>query len=486
MIKKRMKHILVLLTTVFVCCLTAANAQTLRPPAETPKPEIAWRHKYHQTLMMKLFLSEVEAVPGEGIQIKVRDGGESKVVVTFEQALEIIRKVDHLTLGIPKIVYLVGWQYNGHDSKYPAWGEVNPKLKRPQDATALESMQWLMAEAFKYNTAVSVHINMFDAYDDSPLWDTYVANDIIARNADGSLRRGEWGWPVCYTQEWNTGYAQKRIDGLCEMLPLAKAGTVHIDAFHTWPPYTPDGSPISPDLGFTAEQETETQRKIFLYWASKGIDVTSEGMRFLRLSAFEGLQPAAWWYSPSVEEYMAWPASYYCGGTTNDAEGRLFGKSMHGEDIFRKDPHELSGFLRQFCTQTLPWYYLNRLQRQEYIRQSSFREVHFSDGIITRLEGEAYTIRQNGRLMLHNGDVFMPALWMDKPAIIAYSTDGYREKTWELPAGWNAEKVDIYRISMNGTQLLHSRVALKKRQLKLSLGKDEAVLIYLIPPTEQH
>ena len=245
-----------------VAGITIAWSQSIHAPASYPAPEINWRHAYHKTLMLKVFLSEPGAVKGEGRQRKLRDQGDSKVDLTFEQALEVIRKIDQLTLGIPKIIYLVGWQYDGHDSKYPAWGEVNEKLKRPQDKTALESMQWLMNEAFHYNTTVSVHINMIDAYDDSPLWDVYVANNIIARNTDGSLRSGEWGWPISYTQEWNTGYAQKRIDGICEMIPLAKAGTVHIDAFHSWAPFTPDRSPISPYLGFTAEQETTTQEKI--------------------------------------------------------------------------------------------------------------------------------------------------------------------------------------------------------------------------------
>jgi hypothetical protein len=49
--------------------------------------------------------------------------------------------MDHLTLGLPKIVYLVGWQFSGHDSKYPSWGVVNESLKRPQDATALGSLK---------------------------------------------------------------------------------------------------------------------------------------------------------------------------------------------------------------------------------------------------------------------------------------------------------------------------------------------------------
>ncbi|MDR1980252.1 MAG: endo-alpha-N-acetylgalactosaminidase family protein, partial [Tannerellaceae bacterium] len=187
-----MKKVLIITGIWFAGMIVALSAERLqaqtviKAPEVYPQPEIAWKHAYHQTLWMKLFLSSVDPVKGEGKQGKVRDGGESKVEVNFEQALAIIRKIDHLTAGIPKIIYLVGWQYNGHDSKYPAWDEVNPRLKRPQDATALESMKWLMREASNYNTTVSVHINMFDAYEDSPLWDTYVANDIIARNTDGS------------------------------------------------------------------------------------------------------------------------------------------------------------------------------------------------------------------------------------------------------------------------------------------------------------
>ncbi|GHT56195.1 hypothetical protein FACS189446_8270 [Bacteroidia bacterium] len=348
----------------------------IKAPKKYPQPEIAWRHAYHQTLTMKMFLSGVDAVK-EYDFVKSRDIGESHVYTNFEQALDIIKRVDKLTLGIPKIIYLVGWQYNGHDSKYPAWFEVNPKLKRPQDATALESMKWLMNEAFQYNTTVSVHINMLDAYDDSPLWNTYVENNIIARDLDGSLIQSDWGWPISYTQEWKTGYAQKRMDAICEMLPLAKAGTIHIDAFHTWSPTKPNRYPISPYLGFTTEQEDETQRKIFKYWDAKGIDLTSENLHHNRLSAFEGLQPFAWIFTPLPEEYMKWPASYYCGGMTPGENGSLFGTGMGGEGTFLNDPQQLSGFLREFCTQTLPWYYLNSLQRLEYIRQPAYSEVHF-------------------------------------------------------------------------------------------------------------
>ena len=69
---------------------------------------------YSQTMMMKLFLSSPDTVRGG-----------SRVNCTFEEALAVIRKTDALTLGAPKILYLVGWQYNGHDDKYPAFFEMN-------------------------------------------------------------------------------------------------------------------------------------------------------------------------------------------------------------------------------------------------------------------------------------------------------------------------------------------------------------------------
>ena len=143
--------------------------------------------------------------------------GGSDVRLTFEQALEIIRQSDNLSLGVPKIVYLVGWQYNGHDDKYPAFFEVNEYLKRDTDVSARESLRWLIREARKYNTTVSLHINVTDAYDDSPLWPEYVVNDLISKNADGSLKvigvyNGRKAYQINYRNEWEAGYTQMRID----------------------------------------------------------------------------------------------------------------------------------------------------------------------------------------------------------------------------------------------------------------------------------
>jgi hypothetical protein len=52
------------------------------------------------------------------VALKKTHGGMN-VLLALDQALEAIRKTDKIdnpTLGIPKIVYGVGWPYDGHDS----------------------------------------------------------------------------------------------------------------------------------------------------------------------------------------------------------------------------------------------------------------------------------------------------------------------------------------------------------------------------------
>jgi len=445
---------------------------------------ISAKHQYHQILTMKLFMAQALY---DG-RLKKKDNGKTTIYLNCEQALDIIRRMDNLTLGIPKIVYLVGWQYNGQDSKYPAWFEGNEAIKRPADPSALESIKWLMKEADKYHTTVSLHINMFDAYEDSPLWDTYVRNNIIARNKDSTLRSAEWGYPISYLQEWKTGYAKKRIDTLCHLLPIEKAGTVHIDAFHTWPPMpvkTANGhdsidlseGPISPLLGYIPRDESDAQRKIFLYWASKGIDVTSEGVDFLRETAFEGYQHMAWWFGENCDQYIKWPASYYCGGMDRSKWGMLFGTSIHGEDLVKRDPQKLKGFKEEFCLKTAVWYYLNRLQRICLVTGKDFSSVTYSDNVKAFLSEKEYMISSGEMILLENSNLFIPALWMGTDNIISYSRNGYKNRKWILPSDWTGNPiVRLYRVTDRGIKEI-GIAPIVNGTITLSLKKDDMILI---------
>jgi hypothetical protein len=437
---------------------------------EEPAPERPWIHRYDRTLTLKMILA-----------LKKPNGG-TNVLLTLDQALEVIRKIDNLTLGIPKIVYVVGWQYDGHDSKYPAFFEVNPALRRPQDPTALDSLKWLMAAAAQHHTTVSVHINLRDAYQNSPLWQTYVDHDLIQRDTDGQLIKGgvwdgDQAYFVCYTREWDAGYTQKRIDELLNLLPLQRAGTIHIDAFHT---------SSCPAQGVTREQETETQRKIFRYFRGHNMDVTSEFAGDFRLDPLVGLQPMAWWFVETPHEYLTWPASLYTGGVGASRDdhskislgGQLFGTSMHGEEIIRKDAENLPDFLHQFCLQTVPWYFLNqhRRLRMELTAQASV--AYFAGDVTSRVDEHGkISITDHGRVVRDGEDILIPAGWLSGRALIAYSTTGFHAKAWKLPPEWkNVRRVQLEEITLAGKAASRS-LAVGNGKVVLTSKPDSAQLL---------
>lgn len=417
-----------------------------------PRPARPFRLDYHQTLTMKMFMAD----------------NAGTVSLTFEQGLDVVRKVDNLTRGIPKIFYLVGWQYDGHDTGYPAWDVVNPKLKRPQDASALDSLKWFMRAARRYNTTISFHINMLDIRPSSPLWNTYLERDVIARNTDGTLKQYRWGYPISYTLEWNAGLAQRRIDTLIDMVDLRRVGTVHIDAFHQYVPgFGTD--PISPYHGITTDQEVATQKKIFRYWRHRGVDVTSELTYAYRKDPMLGLQPMAWHFRDV--DPMKVPAALHIGGRGGDAR---FGTSMQGEALIRRDPATLAGFLPEFCTTTLLWYYLNRLDR-----------ISFVDGVVT-FSGGVTSANVDGKLLVRRGeltlrdgdDLFVPALWRQRREIVAYSRSGYDNRTWTLPEEWRRVRaVDVDTIGLDGLMPRARRIPVADGRLTLSLPAGTAVSI---------
>jgi hypothetical protein len=438
------------------------------------------RYEYYKTFIMKFFM----ASSGFDGPFKRRDNGKTKLYMTCEQALENIKTLDNITLGMPKIVYLVGWQYNGHDSKYPAFFEGNEAIKRPQDKNALESIKWLMREAKKYHTTVSLHINMFDAYEDSPLFDEYAAKNILARNKDGSLMGSEWGYKVDYAQEWKLGYSQKRIDKLCEILPIQEAGTIHIDAFHSssplpyqkcdgsWYVCTKEGSKINPYLNFSYNDEIKAQMNIVKYFISKGIDVTTEGIT----PPLAGYLPMAYWFYPG-ENYWRWPVDFYCGGMDTSEWALLFGTNFNVEQILSNDPGNFEEIKSHFCLYTIVWYYLNSLKRIYSLEGKNYKAVYFSGDVLSELKGDQYYLKKGKTLLMGNNNLVIPALWMGSNYLVAYSKDGYKRKSWFLSKDFLASgNVFLFEVTPSGKKALGTK-KIKQGKLVLSLKPNEMILI---------
>ena len=436
-----------------------------------------YRHAYHQSLVYKIMNCEKP----------------NRVLVTFEQTLDIIRRVHRFSRGLKQIVYLTGWQYEGHDSKYPAWFEVNAALKRECDERPLDSLLWLMREARKWNAVVSVHINMYDAYENSPLWDEYVRNDLLNRDESGNLSKGGvWGGEQAYMivqqLEWRSGYAKRRIDALLELLPIEEAGTIHIDANIPRP---------SPYHGITREDEIQAIIEQIRYWNERGIDVTNE----LFLHEFAGWVPMAWHLNLDEASRLRYPASVICGGgpgwnvrrlrNARDAawigfftapEAGCLYEEAWGISIDTDADNYLRTFADEFYLRTLPWYYLNRRRPIRHIHTAEHYTVQFGGGVesTVRVSDRFYTLQEQGRLLVNGTDVFLPALWNGNNEYLAYSRSGGRIR-WELPPHLqSAERFEIRSLTAPDRLPRHAIAA----QGRITLELDAREGVSVVPYTE--
>ena len=413
---------------------------------KTMQPERPWLVDWHQYFVYRHHNAsrggtgtysgdpKMAAARPKGCRWVFGDGKISELLMSFEDSLESIRQVSRLTCNMPQIVLLTGWQYEGHDSKYPAWGEVCQYLKREQDATALDSLRWLFKEARKYNCLITLHINMFDAYADSPLFQEYLDKDIIAKDLEGNPIIGNrWSgmdcYHVSYTQEWKLGLAQKRIDDLIEMIPeLKENACVYIDAFLGARMGDQKGS-ISPYLGYSKEEEAKSMRKILRYWREKGVDPACEHAWGMKVDRFVGLIP----YAADDRHLGDLPDTLY---TTSPYHAGLHGINLPAD------------FMQQFCLKTLPYYFKNN-PNHNY----DYGPIHDPTNIC------------------------MPALWCDKPTLISYSKDGFSSMKWPLPPEWSAvTEVVIFNLTLDGPQM-RERISVNQEVISFSLVPDEGVCI---------
>ena len=442
--------------------------------------EYGYSYDYSKTMMMKLFLASPD----------VKNGG-CHVNCTFEQAFALIRAVDALTLGVPKILYLVGWQYNGHDDKYPAFFEVNPALKRDCDETARDSLLWLIDAAKEYHTVVSLHINFCDIYEDSPLWNTYVAANAVIRDRNGNpdpIERynDKPCYKVSFKEEWESGLFEQRFHRLCDLVPLTKLGTVHVDNFLCC--YN-----NAPEVDIAEMQDYRD--KILDYVRLHGIDITSEftyregpagretyshfcmGTTMYPIRCL-GRIPALWWFDNlRDEEYLAYPPAYFGGGLPHDAAfADVFYGNIHGEELWFGDNLHGGGwaaqYLRQFCMIQLPYFWLNLHDRISVVNHADgSKTAYYSDGIVSR--GRDCTITMSGKTLKNDRRILLPVPWMQN-AYLAYSDDT-GEVAFAVPGGADGD----YRLSVVTPQGLHARgtVSVTAETVSLSIGAGEALLL---------
>lgn len=378
------------------------------------------------------------------------------------KVLTYIKQLDCITRGMPKVIVLGGYQQDGHDHQYPWWTPINDSFVAPGNRTGKSALLWLVNEARKYNTSCTFHVNPFDAYDDSPKWDEYVSKDLICKNLNGSLVKGDIWWNrqsymVNLAKEWDEGTGQRRIDEFIAEMPIVKeTGVLYYDNITQYP--------SSSFHGITADNQRDAIKKHATYLKNKyGVQLIGE-YADPKLYGFLALGVTWDWNSSLQVNQMEIPAYLMCGGrdiahdnvcgtpTNLKPHLQVFGSSLQLEDIqFQYNPDRV---VREFTHHTLAYFNLNRLMRMNYRQAGGGLTLNLSDGYVSKFENNIHTLHRDGHLVKEGYDVFLPVYWVNHLEIMAYSYKG-ATRNWSFPNDWQGvESVDVYTFNSDHNGLV--------------------------------
>jgi hypothetical protein len=358
------------------------------------------------------------------------------VSATYPQTLEIIEAIHNVTDHMPQMAYLVGWQYEGHDTGFPSHDRLNPLL-----GTRGDLLELVETARDRFDCLISYHANVDDAYRLYPGWD----DDLMCRDVDGSLM--PWmvfderqSYHLCHTKDVESGQIFRRMDAMLKLIPVEK--TIHLDAFrysnHSW---EPDGF-----IG-SMEELVCGVRPILDYFAERGIDVSLESVDGWPMDC-------AGWFSAvfHLEDY--WKAQITHGKILGGGRYPALGGWGMGSGINRDLDYAM---LQNDWATILDFIYEGALLYRFYLEREMVllrlaphrMHMRFDDGVEVELEERKEHLRVTwGDVLVASGyDRFIPL----RGSIYAYSRDG-GDRTWRLPEGWRGSSVEAFALSRSGRQ----------------------------------
>ena len=305
---------------------------------------------------------------------------------TFDEALELIRRVHRLAPWLRQVVYLVGWQYEGHDTGYPATDRINERLG------GMEGLRRLSAEARKLNAIVSYHDNFDDAYPSSPQWN----ESLIARGTRGGLQKGGiWAGGQSYILalgKYAEQAAPQRVKRTLQQMPVSDS--YHIDVLSAVP-VRRDHNPEAPE---STRDSLEAKCAIIRLFNEAGVDVTSEGFS----APFVGVIGHSWhfWQRPDTvipgDEpipflpmiYHGGPTTYGHGGggATYPQETALLGATYSADWTKTTDPHLMAEMIYLVA---VPWTYLREQRIESYGCVGAVKRLTYDDGGFVEVDQES-------------------------------------------------------------------------------------------------
>jgi hypothetical protein len=379
-------------------------------------------------------------------KIKINDAGnKNDPCANLAQSKEIIDYIKNITDGIPQIIYLVGYQYDGHDTGYPAFDKLNPRMGTSEELYALSKY------CDSINSVLSIHNNMCDAYKGNK----YFSPDIMATDYDGSPMFWEIfadsAFHTSHYKDVKTGMIFKRLDELFKIFPIHRS--IHFDAMRV----TNCNPAWEKDTIGVLEEYYLGLKPIAEWFRQKGVLITTETQNGNPVD-LSTIAVGMWTYFRLIFEYKQIYHGKIVGGGIPEFDAPLQYSAGMGNSItqdFSYKPYKghldfqtnkahmkeivyLSSILYQF---------LLTKEMLEVNRNDGGYRIRFSDDVVSVYDGKTAHLKVTWKDMViaEDGERFVPT----HGGIYAYSQKG-ADREWLLPEGFRNVKLKVYELTGSG------------------------------------
>lgn len=347
---------------------------------------------YRDHMVYKVFLGS----PCDGLQ------------TTYAQTADIIRSVYERTGGAGQIVYLVGFQNDGHDDRYPHVFTLN------ENPGSEDSLVDLVRQARRLGATVSFHDNYDDVYRESLDFEA----DVVSRDNNGHLLRGGvWNNKQAYwtSLPYYTAHGtHERIYKTLARYPFLQS-TYHLDVL-TASVFRVDFRKGSPS---GKQEDLQARLRLVRQFNECGLDVSSEacGLPFVgTISYFWHMQrmPRPLYEGdrriPMVPFLVHGRADY--GGTHTDhpteiLDGLLYG-GFFSDDVTASTP--IKRLTDAYFMLQVPLNALRDAQAVRYEERDGWKIVFYEDNSRIAVHFEALMCRVDikGTRWIENGTAMIP------------------------------------------------------------------------------
>ena len=400
----------------------------MRTPSDTYEP---------RTITYNVILDWVKPVKEPPV-------GYAPPITSFAETLEIVRSVAKVTGNARQRVTLVGWQFMGHDTGYPALNQVNERVG------GLAELQKLVKDAAKYNASIEYHINLDDAYPDSPLFDP----SVLQFNREGKpyvwshqFEGSPPDYRISQTKQFRSGYFQRRVTAFLDMVPVSEG--IRLDTFRNCDISLGPGE----DIGIVSE--TVYGAKILDWFTERGIAPLTEGPVDAYYGKLEGVQHR---FAISDPFHLLMMQGKIYGGGKSDGVGKALGWSMNlGYEVreanainvhFERyteeeiaDMYYLGNLTQSYLTRkTLIWLGTEKVGEKQEQKDGKTVTIpvnnyiaRFSDGTVSTVKDDGYwTVVDHDFKSVDGQRRVIP---IDDKEIVLYAADGGPFE-WTLPSQW--------------------------------------------------